>query len=70
MNRDRIAGTWKQWSGAALQGWARLLRDDRRYAAALRRRRVGRTQRRCGLARDVAERRARELRVPSLFARN
>jgi uncharacterized protein YjbJ (UPF0337 family) len=63
MNRDRIAGCWKQWSGSALQQWGRLLHDAQRCAAGESQYRVGLTQQRCGAARDQAERSMRELRL-------
>lgn len=60
MNRDRIEGKWKQWSGAALRGWGRLVHDERRRAEGQRRCRIGTTQERCGWAKDFAERSVRE----------
>ena len=60
MNRDRIEGNWKRWSGAALQRWGQLLRDEHRCAEGLRRYRIGTTQYRCGRAKDHARRSVRD----------
>ena len=69
MNRDRIEGKWKQWSGAAMQGWGRLLHDERRCTEGQSRYRVGMTQARCGQAKDQAERSVRQFLGHSRYGR-
>lgn len=59
MNRDTIAGNWKQLVGKAKAEWGRLTDDDLTVIEGRRDQLVGRIQERYGLAREEAERRVR-----------
>jgi len=54
MNRDRIRGRWKQWTGKIKEQWGRLTEDDLDVIAGRRDQLLGRIQERHGLARDEA----------------
>jgi len=55
MNRDRIAGTWKQLKGIARKQWGRLTADDASVVAGERERLLGRIQATHGSARQANE---------------
>lgn len=59
MNRDTIAGNWKQLVGKAKAEWGRLTDDDLTVIEGRRDQLVGRIQERYGLAREEVERRVR-----------
>ena len=52
MNKDRIDGIWKQFSGALTEQWGALTSDQSRVAAGRRKRLAGRAQERGGIATD------------------
>lgn len=55
MNRDTIAGNWKQLVGKAKAEWGRLTDDDLAVVAGKRDQLIGRIQERYGVAREEAE---------------
>lgn len=59
MDRNRLAGHWKQIRGTLRMGWGRLIRDAALARSGERERLVGRLQEAYGLAQDRATRRAR-----------
>jgi uncharacterized protein YjbJ (UPF0337 family) len=60
MNRDRIAGTWKQLKGIARKQWGRLTADDASVVAGERERLLGRIQATHGIARQANEKQLAE----------
>lgn len=56
MNRDRIAGGWKQIKGGVKERWGRLTHDDYLIVNGRREQRLGIRQQRFGLAREDADR--------------
>jgi uncharacterized protein YjbJ (UPF0337 family) len=65
MNKDRIAGNWKQFSGTVKQKWAKLTDDDLREIDGKRDVLVGKLQERYGIAQDKAEAELDELEKSS-----
>ena len=60
MNRDRIAGEWKQFSGSVKeQWWSRLTHESQREFAFRRDEFAGRIQERYGISRQKADRLAK-----------
>jgi uncharacterized protein YjbJ (UPF0337 family) len=59
MNRDRIAGDWKQFSGNVKEQWSRLTHDPQREFAFRRDEFAGRIQERYGISRQKADRLAK-----------
>lgn len=55
MNRDTIAGNWKQLVGKAKAEWGRLTDDDLAVVAGKRDQLIGRIQERYGVVREEAE---------------
>jgi uncharacterized protein YjbJ (UPF0337 family) len=60
MNRDRIAGTWKQLKGIARKQWGRLTADDASVVAGERERLLGKIQATHGIARQANEKQLAE----------
>lgn len=56
MNRDTIAGNWKQLVGKAKVQWGKLTDDDLSVIEGRRDQLVGKIQERYGVAKDEAER--------------
>jgi len=63
MNSDRTAGQWKQIKGRIKEQWGRLTDDEIAQLEGNSEQLVGRLQERYGLAREEAERQAREFRT-------
>ena len=55
MNRDRIAGQWKQVKGKIREQWGRLTEDQLNVIDGRRDRLLGRIQESYGIAMDEAE---------------
>jgi uncharacterized protein YjbJ (UPF0337 family) len=60
MNRDTIAGNWKQLVGKAKVQWGKLTDDDLAVVEGRRDQLIGRIQERYGIAREEAERQVKE----------
>jgi uncharacterized protein YjbJ (UPF0337 family) len=60
MNRDRIAGNFKQFGGKLRQQWGRLTHDDTGVDAGKRDQLAGSIQARHGRSQEEAERQLRE----------
>ncbi|HLX80638.1 MAG TPA: CsbD family protein [Burkholderiales bacterium] len=56
MNRDRLGGIWKQFSGKAKQHWGALTGDPLAVAAGDRDRIFGRVQEQRGISKQEADR--------------
>lgn len=63
MNTDRTAGQWKQLKGSIKEQWGKLTDDDLSQLEGHSDQLEGRLQERYGLAREEAERQAREFRT-------
>lgn len=55
MNRDTLAGNWKQLKGQARQQWGKLTDDDLDVIEGRREELAGKIQERYGIAKDKAE---------------
>ncbi len=55
MNKDQIAGNWKQLTGKVKEQWGKLTDDDLTAVEGKRDQLVGRIQERYGVAREKAE---------------
>jgi len=60
MNQDIWSGNWKQLQGKVREQWGKLTDDDIDVIAGKRDQLIGRIQERYGIARDEAERQARQ----------
>jgi uncharacterized protein YjbJ (UPF0337 family) len=60
MNQDTIKGDWMQLKGKIKQRWAKLTDDDLQLLEGRLEELTGVLQKRYGLARDAADRQARE----------
>ena len=60
MNSDRTAGQWKQIKGSIKEQWGKLTDDDLTQLEGNSERLAGRLQERYGIAREEAERQAKE----------
>lgn len=60
MNRDTIAGNWKQLAGEAKVQWGKLTDNDLAVVEGRRDQLIGRIQERYGIAREEAERQVKE----------
>ena len=60
MNKDIIAGNWKQLVGKAKVQWGKLTDDDLALIEGRQDQLVGRIQERYGIAREEAERQVKE----------
>ena len=63
MNSDRTAGQWTQLKGSIKAQWGKLTDDDLRQLEGHSDQLAGRLQERYGIAREEAERQAREFRT-------
>jgi uncharacterized protein YjbJ (UPF0337 family) len=63
MNNDRLAGAWHQIKGKVKQQWGKLTDDDLRQLEGDGEQLAGKLQERYGLAREEAERQAKEFRT-------
>ena len=54
MNKDMIAGNWKQLTGKVKEQWGKLTDDDLTVIEGKRDQLIGRVQERYGIARDKA----------------
>ena len=59
MNRDRVEGHWKQWTGRMKQQWGKLTYDTTRESEGRRDELIGKVQEAYGISRDEAGRQAR-----------
>lgn len=62
MNEDRTAGAWHQIKGKVKEKWGKLTDDDLMQIEGKGEQLAGKLQERYGLARDEAERQAKEFR--------
>ena len=62
MNKDQIAGNWKQLKGKVKEQWGKLTDDDIRELEGHGEQLAGKIQERYGIAREEAEQQAREFR--------
>jgi uncharacterized protein YjbJ (UPF0337 family) len=60
MNRDRVAGNWKQFSGQLKEQWGRFTHDDSRVDSGRRDQLAGSIQVRHGMSKEEAERQVRD----------
>jgi uncharacterized protein YjbJ (UPF0337 family) len=60
MNRDQLAGNWKQIQGALMRKWGKLTDDDLAVAKGNLTALAGRLQERYGMAKEEAERQLAE----------
>jgi uncharacterized protein YjbJ (UPF0337 family) len=60
MNEDRIQGKWKQLKGTIQEKWGKLTNDDLDVAEGNTEYLAGKIQERYGMARDEAEKAAKE----------
>lgn len=63
MNKDVIAGNWKQLVGKVKEQWGKLTDDDLAQIEGRQDQLVGRIQERYGIAREEAERQVKEWRA-------
>jgi len=62
MDSDRVAGAWKQIRGKVKEQWGKLTDDDIAQLEGHGEQLAGKLQEKYGLAREEAERQAREFR--------
>ncbi len=60
MNRDRVEGNWKQFSGNLREQWSKLLGDESGVAAGRRDQLAGSIQLRHGISKDESARQLRD----------
>lgn len=60
MNRDRVAGNWKRFSGLLREQWGRLSGDQSAVDAGKRDQLAGKVQARHGVSKDETERQVRD----------
>lgn len=60
MDKDRLAGSWKQLKGKIKERWGKLTDDDVKVIEGRREQLIGRLQERYGFTRAQAEREANE----------
>jgi uncharacterized protein YjbJ (UPF0337 family) len=63
MNSDRTAGQWKQIKGSIKEKWGKLTDDEIAQLEGNSEKLAGKLQERYGLAREDAEREARDFRT-------
>lgn len=63
MNSDRTAGVWRQIKGKVKEQWGKLTDDEIDQLEGRSEQLAGKLQEKYGLARDEAERQAREFRT-------
>jgi uncharacterized protein YjbJ (UPF0337 family) len=59
VNRDRLEGKWKQFSGSVREQWGRLTDDRLSIVAGKYDQAAGRNQERCGIYKEENERQLR-----------
>jgi uncharacterized protein YjbJ (UPF0337 family) len=62
MNNDRAAGAWKQLKGKVKEQWGKLTDDEISQLEGHSEQLAGKLQERYGLAREEAERQAKDFR--------
>ena len=62
MNNDRVAGNWKQMKGKIKEQWGKLTDDEIDQLEGKSEQLAGRLQERYGMARDEAEKQAKDFR--------
>jgi uncharacterized protein YjbJ (UPF0337 family) len=62
MNKDQVAGNWKQIKGKVKEQWGKLTDDEIEQLQGHSEQLAGKLQERYGLAREDAERQVREFR--------
>ena len=62
MNNDRVAGQWKQMKGKIKEQWGKLTDDEVDQLEGKSDQLAGKLQERYGLARDEAEKQAKDFR--------
>ena len=60
MNRDRIEGKWKQFSGSVREQWGRLTDDRLSVVAGKHNQVAGSIQEKCGIYKEEGERQLKE----------
>lgn len=60
MNKDTVAGNWKQLQGRVKEQWGKLTDDDFDVIAGKRDQLLGRIQERHGISRDEAEKQVKD----------
>ena len=60
MNRDRVAGNWKQVTGQIKQQWGKLTDDALTEVSGHREQLVGKIQEAYGISKDEAEKQVKE----------
>ncbi|MBV8909674.1 MAG: CsbD family protein [Gammaproteobacteria bacterium] len=65
MNNDRMAGAWHEIKGKVKEKWGKLTDDDLTQLEGHGEQLAGKLQQRYGIARDEAERQAKEFRKQS-----
>ena len=60
MNRDRVAGSWKQFSGSVQEQWSRFVGDESGVSAAKHNQLAGRIQVRRGMSTEDTERQLKD----------
>ena len=63
MDSDRAAGIWKQMKGKVKQQWGKLTDDDLKQLEGRSDMLAGKLQERYGLAKEEADRQAKEFRA-------
>ena len=63
MNQDKVAGQWKQVKGKLKEQWGKLTDDEIDQMEGNSQQLAGKIQERYGIARDEAERQARDFRT-------
>jgi len=67
MNRDRVEGVWKQFSGKVKEQWCRLTDDVPGVVAARRGQRAGWIQEGRGISKETVERQLKEFLVRNRY---
>ncbi|HKP26332.1 MAG TPA: CsbD family protein [Dongiaceae bacterium] len=62
MNKDQVAGNWKQLKGKVKEQWGKLTDNDMTIVEGNMDQLAGRVQERYGIQRDEAERQIKEFR--------
>jgi len=60
VNRDRLEGKWKQFSGSVRERWGRLTDDRLSVVAGKHNQVAGRIQERCGIYKEKGERQLKD----------
>ena len=60
MNRDRLQGKWKQFSGSVREQWGRLTDDRLSVVAGKHNQVAGSIQEKCGIYKEEGERQLKE----------